>query len=110
MNAKDFIAAVKEMVGLRPDMIERLVTLAPNLSDTDRKNTIEQLTKSHEEIKKHNTALSNELDEGIAEMDKTIKTMKRDSQESEEKKEHASAEKILEDTSSTDDITPPFAA
>lgn len=110
MNAQDFIAAVKELVGLRPDMIARLVELAPNLTDEDRKAALEKLTASHEKIKKYNAAISHELDEGITDMDKTIKTLKRESHESEEGKEHASAEKILDDATPADDNNPPLFA
>ena len=110
MNATDFIAAVKEMAGLRPDMIARLVELAPNLTDEDRKAALEKLNVSHGEIKKHNIALSKELDEGVVAMDKTIKTMKHEAEESEEKEEHASAEKILDDANAAGNATPPFAA
>lgn len=96
MTPTAFIDAVRAMAGLRSDITERFITLAPHMTDLERTTTLQTLIAQHEEIKKDNAELVHVLDEQIADMSVLEKTTVRTLQTKEEKAERAAAEDILD--------------
>ncbi len=96
MDTQTYIAAVRGMVGLRPDMIEHLVALAPKLSDAQRKKAIADLTPLHAKIIASSEELLTEMSAGEKEIAKEEKSLRA----AVEKDERASAESVFDDDSS----------
>ncbi len=102
MTSAVFIKTVQDMKGLRPDMIERLVQLAPYLSEEDLDEAAKKLGVDHEEIKKLNADVIDALDQGIAAMDAYQRSEMGAMQKDAQKEDEAAADKILDDDDNGD--------
>lgn len=95
MDTETYIAAVRGMVGLRPDMIEHLVALAPKLNDAQRAKAIADLTPLHAKI----VASSDELLTEISAGEKALAKQEKSVRAAVEEGERASAESVFDDDS-----------
>ena len=96
MNTQTYIAAVQAMVGLRPDMIEHLVALAPSLTDAKRAKVIADLTPLHDGILKASDEVFAEIEHG----EKEISAARKAERQAAEKQDQASADSVFDESSS----------
>jgi hypothetical protein len=99
MTSLTFIEAVKAMIGLKPAMIEHLVTVALSLTDDERKQAYERLVPMHQDILRTNREIIQEIEKGEQDLVAFRKDQLPEFRREEEARERGNVEHILDDDS-----------
>lgn len=73
MTHEAFVQAINDMKGLQPNMVQSLLTLAPQLTEKQREEAVVKLTPLNAEI----FSKQKELEELVASQEQALKTFKK---------------------------------
>jgi len=93
MTLQAYTQAIQGMVALPPTVLEHLLTLAPQMTDDERDEALATITPVYGQIEQESKELMEYIDDDM----KNIRREKRAAQKGLEAREHAAAEKLLDD-------------